>query len=188
MTTKIQKSYTRLPERFYERTYPETVKKPELVLVNKKLAADLDIKTDNIKKTAEVFSGQEVLPGSEPVATAYAGCQFGHFVPQLGDGRAHLLGEVKGFDVQLKGSGKTKFSRGGDGKSTLESVIREFLVSEAMHALEIPTTRSLCIVKPEEDIYRGDKFVPAGILTRLAESHIRVGTFEYFSYRTIATT
>ena len=132
---------------------------------------------------AEVFSGQKFLPGSEPIAQAYAGFQFGHPVPQLGDGRAHLLGEMNGFDIQLKGSGRTRFSRQGDGRSALGPVVREFLVSEAMHALAVPTTRSLCIVTTGEEVVRQDGPEPGGILTRVAESHIRVGTFQYFAFK-----
>ena len=115
---KFSNTYDSLPEKFYDRTLPEKVQNPELICFNEGLANDLGIDTNNISKDeiANIFSGQKILPGSTPLAMAYAGFQFGHPVPQLGDGRAHLLGEVKGYDIQLKGSGRTKFSRSGDGK------------------------------------------------------------------------
>ena len=134
-----------------------------------------------------MFTGNVLLPGSEPVATAYAGHQFGYFVPQLGDGRAILLGEVRDRagacrELQLKGSGRTPYSRNGDGRAALGPVLREYLVSEAMHALRIPTTRALAAATSGERIYR-DGFVPGAVFTRVAASHIRVGTFQYFAAR-----
>ncbi len=176
-------SYTDLPERFYQRTNPERFPAPELVLFNADLAEELGLVFSNEAEIAQVLSGQTLLPGSEPIAQAYAGSQFGHFVPQLGDGRAHLLGEIKDLDLQLKGSGRTKFSRGGDGRSPIGPAIREFLVSEAMHALGIPTSRSLSVVATGEMVYRQDGPEPGAILTRLCESHLRVGTFQYFHHR-----
>jgi len=176
-------SYLRLPDRFYERVCPEVFESPELVLFNSELSNELGLECSDDLHLERVFSGQDLLPGSEPIALAYAGHQFGHFVPQLGDGRAHLLGDFNGFDLQLKGSGRTCFSRRGDGRSALGPVIREFLVSEGMHALGVPTTRSLCMVATGEEVFRHDGRQPGGILTRVAESHLRVGTFQYFSYR-----
>lgn len=176
-------SYLELPERFYERSRPATFPDPKLVLLNDGLAEELGLSFAQPADAAAVLSGQRFLAGSEPIAQAYAGSQFGHFVPQLGDGRAHLLGEAKGFDIQLKGSGRTAFSRRGDGRSALGPVVREFLVSEAMYALGIPTTRSLAIVTTGEQVLRQDGPEPGGILTRVAESHIRIGTFQYFACR-----
>jgi len=173
-------SYTDLPERFFQRIQPEQFPAPELVVFNNDLANELGLNFANEDEAAQILSGQKLLPGSEPIAQAYAGCQFGHFVPQLGDGRAHLLGEVKGFDIQLKGSGKSKFSRGGDGRSPLGPVIREFVISEAMHALGVPTTRALGVITTGEDVLRHYGLEPGGILARVADSHLRVGTFQFF--------
>ncbi len=164
------------------------VEDPKLIAFNRNLGSSLGI--DNIKSKdtlAATFSGNELPAGADPIALAYAGHQFGNFVNQLGDGRAVLLGEVvnkdqERFDIQLKGSGKTRFSRQGDGKSALGPVIREYILSEAMHALNIPTTRALAAVTTGEDVFRETK-LPGGILTRVAKSHIRVGTFEYFMAR-----
>lgn len=181
--TQLTCSYLSLPERCYERVAPEAFVDPQLRVFNEDLARTLGVAFHDDAHAAMVLSGQQLLPGSEPIAQAYAGHQFGHFVPQLGDGRAHLLGEASGFDIQLKGSGRTRFSRRGDGKSALGPVIREFLVSEGMHALGIPTTRSLAIVTTGEDVLRQDGPEPGGILTRVAASHIRVGTFQYFVCR-----
>ena len=176
-------TYTDLPERFYQRTNPATFPDPELVVFNSDLADNLGLTFSSDIETAQILSGQRLLPGSEPIAQAYAGSQFGHFVPQLGDGRAHLLGEINGLDIQLKGSGRTRFSRGGDGRSPLGPAIREFLVSEAMHALGVPTSRSLGVVTTGEMVYRQDGPEPGAVLTRLADSHLRVGTFQYFRHR-----
>ena len=182
-------TYVRLPERFYERVKPTPVKLPKLIRLNFKLAQELGIHTEGIplESWAAIFSGNQILSGSEPIAQAYAGHQFGHFVPQLGDGRAVLLGEVVGSDgkrrdIQLKGSGQTRFSRQGDGRAALGPVMREYIMSEAMHHLGIPTTRSLAMVTTGEKVMR-ETPLPGAILTRIAASHIRVGTFEYFAAR-----
>ena len=183
---KFDNSYSRLPENFYERIDPIAVKNPKLIRFNKLLAEEIGldpIKDNNHLET--IFSGNVLPKDSDPIALAYAGHQFGHFVPQLGDGRAVLLGEVSNhdgfrFDIQLKGSGPTSFSRGGDGRAPLGPVIREYIMSEAMHFLNIPTTRSLAMVATDELVSR-ETLLPGGVLTRIASSHIRVGTFEYFA-------
>jgi uncharacterized protein YdiU (UPF0061 family) len=182
-------TYARLPEAFYQRVKPAAVAAPSLLRVNDALACQLRIDPEFLKNPegVAVLSGNEIAPGSEPIAQAYAGHQFGDFVPQLGDGRAVLLGEVvdvagKRFDLQLKGSGRTRFSRGGDGRAALGPVIREYIVSEAMAALGIPTTRSLAVVLTGENVMR-ERVLPGGILTRVASSHLRVGTFQYFAAR-----
>lgn len=179
----LKNSYTDLPERFYERIRPEKFPNPELVLFNTDLADELGLKFSSETDLAHIFSGQDLLPGSDPIAQAYAGYQFGRPVDQLGDGRAHLLGEINGYGLQLKGSGRTRFSRGGDGRSALGPVIREFLVSEAMYALGVPTTRALAIVTTGERVLRQDGPEPGGIMTRVAESYLRIGTFQYFWFR-----
>ena len=179
-------SYQNLPQDFFERINPVPVKDPQLIIFNNDLGRSLGIDQKiNKKELANIFSGNEILKGSSPIALAYAGHQFGNFVNQLGDGRAVLLGEVstpnqERFDMQLKGSGQTRFSRQGDGRSPLGPVIREYVVSEAMNALGIPSTRSLAAVTTGEKVFR-EVFLPGGILTRIAKSHIRVGTFEYFA-------
>ena len=182
-------TYARLPEAFYAREAPARVPEPELIAWNSDLARLLGTQAEHFsdRQLAKIFSGQRLLPGSEPIAMAYAGHQFGHFVPRLGDGRALLLGEVldpsgRRHDIQLKGSGKTPFSRSGDGKAPLGPVLREYIVSEALHHLGMPTTRSLAAVKTGEPVYR-ERALPGAILTRVASSHIRVGTFEYFAAR-----
>ena len=182
-------TYARLPARLFERQKPEPVAAPERFAFNDALAADLGLDTADIsdQQITDWFAGNGVPPGADPLAMAYAGHQFGHFVPQLGDGRALLLGEVKDClglqrDIQLKGSGRTPFSRGGDGRSALGPVIREYLVSEAMHALGVPTTRALAAVTTGEKVYR-EHPLPGAILTRVARSHLRVGTFQYFAAR-----
>lgn len=184
---KFDNTYAKLPENFFENVRPTPVENPALGKINLDLAQELGLDflgySDN--QLARVFSGNDIIAGSQPIALAYAGHQFGHFVPQLGDGRAILLGEIldrqkRRFDVQLKGSGPTRFSRRGDGRATISSVIREFIVSEAMFRLGIPTTRSLAFVTTGESVQR-EKPMPGGILTRIASSHIRVGTFEYFA-------
>ena len=184
---QFDNTYAQLPEAFYARVTPAQVPKPELIKWNEDLAAHLGAQDKDYSDTqlAEIFSGQRLLPGSEPIAMAYAGHQFGNFVPQLGDGRALLLGETLDpsghrFDIQLKGSGRTPFSRSGDGKAPLGPVLREYIVSEALHHLGMPTTRSLAAVKTGEPVHR-EKTLPGSILTRVASSHIRVGTFEYFA-------
>ena len=181
-------TYARLPGDFYERIDPAPVKSPRLIRLNRPLAARLGLGLpDDEGELARLFSGNARFEGAAPLAQAYAGHQFGYFVPQLGDGRAVLLGELvapdgKRFDIQLKGSGKTRFSRGGDGRSPLGPVIREYVVSEAMHALGIPSSRALAMVATGETVLR-DRPLPGGVLTRVASSHIRVGTFEYFAAR-----
>ncbi len=183
-------SYARLDEIFYERTQPTPVNDPKIFLWNKKLADELLISEKPglpNEDLAQVFSGNTLLPGSEPIAMAYAGHQFGNFVPQLGDGRAHLLGEVldkhgSRKEIQLKGSGPTSFSRNGDGRCAMGPAIREFIMSEAMHALGIPTARSLAVTTTGEDVYR-ETLQPGAVVTRIASSHLRVGTFEFFAAR-----
>jgi serine/tyrosine/threonine adenylyltransferase len=182
-------SYARLPERFYARLDPTPVAEPRLVRVNTALAYDLGIDPDDLASPEGValLAGNRVPDGAAPLALAYAGHQFGHFVPQLGDGRANLLGEVVDRDglrrdIQLKGSGRTPFSRSGDGRAALGPVLREYLVSEAMAALGIPTTRTLAAVTTGEPVRR-ETVMPGAVLTRVAASHIRVGTFQYFAAR-----
>ena len=182
-------SYARLPERFYARVAPTPVRAPRIVKINRALAELLAADADRLgsPEGARVLAGNAVPEGAEPIALAYAGHQFGAFVPQLGDGRAVLLGEVVGRDgkrrdVQLKGSGRTRFSRGGDGRAALGPVLREYVVSEAMAAMGIPTTRSLAAVMTGEDVMR-EESLPGAVLTRVAASHIRVGTFQYFAAR-----
>ncbi len=180
-------SYIKLPERFYQSVNPSPVKNPQLIKFNHSLASELAIHELSNQELTEFFSGNKILKGSQPIAQAYAGHQFGHFVPQLGDGRAILLGEVidsqgQRKDLQLKGSGRTAFSRAGDGRAWLGPVIREYIVSEAMHALGVPSTRALAAISTGEDIFR-ETPLPGAILTRIASSHIRIGTFEYFAAR-----
>ncbi len=180
-------TYARLPDRFFERVQPTKVAEPRLVKLNRPLAELLgaDVTLLESPEGAQILAGNVVPAGAEPIALAYAGHQFGHFVPQLGDGRAILLGEVVGKDgrrrdVQLKGAGRTRFSRGGDGRAALGPVLREYVVSEAMAALGIPTTRTLAAVTTGEGVRRDD-VLPGAILTRVAASHVRVGTFQYFA-------
>lgn len=182
-------SYARLPERFYARLAPTPVAAPRLVKLNRALAVQLGLDPEVLASPDGVamLAGNKVAPGSEPIALAYAGHQFGNFVPQLGDGRAVLLGEVVDRDgvrrdIQLKGSGPTPFSRSGDGRAAVGPVLREYIVSEAMMALGIPTTRSLAAVTTGEPIWR-DGEIPGAVLTRVASSHIRVGTFQFFAAR-----
>jgi serine/tyrosine/threonine adenylyltransferase len=182
-------SYARLPEHFFARIAPTPVARPRLIQVNRVLADELafDLGTLDDDSLAARFAGNVLLPGAEPIAMAYAGHQFGQFVPQLGDGRAILLGEVHDRagvrrDIQLKGSGRTPYSRNGDGRAALGPVLREYLLSEAMHALGVPATRALAAVTTGEQVYRERK-VPGAVLTRVAASHVRVGTFQYFAAR-----
>ncbi|HEX3602773.1 MAG TPA: YdiU family protein [Steroidobacteraceae bacterium] len=182
-------SYASLPERFFARVPPTPVAAPTLIKINHELAADLKFTAAGLDAAAltGVFSGNALPPGTAPIAMAYAGHQFGHFVPQLGDGRAILIGEMRdqagvSRDIQLKGCGRTPYSRSGDGRAALGPVLREYLVSEAMHALGIPTTRSVAAVTTGETVQR-EAALPGAILTRVAASHVRVGTFEYFSAR-----
>jgi uncharacterized protein YdiU (UPF0061 family) len=181
-------TYARLPDRFHARVSPTQVQTPRLVKVNRPLAELLGIDPDELaRRAAETLGGNIVPEGAEPIALAYAGHQFGVFVPALGDGRATLLGEVVGKDgkrrdIQLKGAGPTPFSRRGDGRAALGPVLREYVVSEAMAALGIPTTRALAAVTTGEPVLR-DSALPGAVLTRVAASHIRVGTFEFFAAR-----
>jgi uncharacterized protein YdiU (UPF0061 family) len=178
-------SYARLPAHFFQRIDPTPVAAPELIEVNRALADELGIDAD--KLTAAMLAGNEVPAGAEPLAMAYAGHQFGNFVPQLGDGRAILLGEVidregRRRDIQLKGSGQTAFSRRGDGRAALGPVLREYLLGEAMAAYRIPTTRALAAVTTGERVFR-ETVLPGAVLTRVAASHLRVGTFQFFAAR-----
>ena len=182
-------SYGRLPERFYARLEPTAVSAPHLIKLNRPLALQLGLDPEILASPDGVaaLAGNRLPDGAEPIALAYAGHQFGNFVPQLGDGRAVLLGEVVDItgtrrDIQLKGSGPTPFSRRGDGRAALGPVLREYLISEAMHALGIPTTRSLAAVTTGDHVYR-ETALPGAVLTRVASSHIRVGTFQYFAAR-----
>ncbi|WP_348266618.1 protein adenylyltransferase SelO [Edaphobacter sp. DSM 109919] len=182
-------TYARLPERFYARLNPTPVAAPSLVKVNVELARNLGLDPQALssEQGVEILAGNRIAEGAEPLALAYAGHQFGHFVPQLGDGRTNLLGEVIGrdgvrYDIQLKGSGPTPFSRRGDGRAALGPVLREYIVSEAMAALGVPTTRALAAVTTGEQIFR-ETVLPGAVLTRVAASHIRVGTFQYFAAR-----
>jgi serine/tyrosine/threonine adenylyltransferase len=186
---EFSNSYAALPEAFYARLDPLPVADPGLIKINAPLAAELGLELGGLDGAtlAAVFSGNLVPEGAEPIAIAYAGHQFGQFVPQLGDGRAILLGELiepsgARRDIQLKGSGRTPFSRGGDGRAALGPVLREYLVSESMHALGIPTTRTLAAVTTGETVLRETR-LPGAILTRVAASHVRIGTFEYFAAR-----
>ncbi len=179
--------YISLGVGFYEKISPVLVAKPGLIKFNEGLAESLGLSTADLMPTeiAEIFSGNRLPEGAEPLAMAYAGHQFGSFNPQLGDGRAILLGEFvspegKGFNLQLKGSGRTLYSRGGDGRAALGPVLREYLVSEAMEKLNVPTTRALAAVTTGEDVAR-ERLLPGGIIARIASSFIRVGSFEYFS-------
>jgi uncharacterized protein YdiU (UPF0061 family) len=185
----LPSAYSRLPENFYARLAPTPVAKPRLIQFNSALASELGLDTRDTdgEALAAVFSGNELPPELAPIAMAYAGHQFGHFVPQLGDGRAILIADALDRsgarrDVQLKGSGRTPFSRSGDGRAAMGPVLREYLVSEAMHALGVPTTRSLAAVSTGEWVMREQR-LPGAIVTRVAASHVRVGTFEYFAAR-----
>ena len=183
-------SYLELGQGFFQSIPPTPVNKPELLLWNTPLAAQIGISEElqaDQQLLADYFSGNKPIPGSDPIALAYAGHQFGNFVPQLGDGRAHLLGELidrqgSRLDIQLKGSGQTAFSRNGDGRCALGPAVREFIMSEAMHALRIPTTRTLAVTSTGESVYR-ETSLPGAVVTRIASSHIRVGTFEFFAAR-----
>jgi len=182
-------SYAALPESFFARVAPTPVAAPRLIKLNQPLALQLGLDPDWLAGPdgAAILAGAKVPDGAASIALAYAGHQFGHFVPQLGDGRAILLGEVidadgQRRDIQLKGSGRTPFSRMGDGRAALGPVLREYIVSEAMAALGIPTTRSLAAVLTGERVAR-DGMLPGAVLTRVASSHIRVGTFQYFAAR-----
>ncbi len=179
-------SYSKLSKTFKEDIKPTPVHEPELVILNEELAKNLNLNFSGIdkKKLAEIFSGNSLPEGTNSIAQAYAGHQFGHFT-MLGDGRAVLLGEHidnknQRFDIQFKGSGRTSFSRGGDGRAALGPMLREYIISEAINALNIPTTRSLAVVKTGEKVVR-ENLLNGAILTRVASSHIRVGTFQYIA-------
>ncbi len=186
-------SYLQLPDRFYSKLEPTPVSRPGPIRVNRALARNLGIDVDWLtgKEGTEVLAGNRLPAGADPIATVYAGHQFGGWVPQLGDGRAILLGEVIGrdnirYDIQLKGSGPTPYSRGGDGRAPLGPVLREYIVSEAMAAQGIPTTRSLAAVTTGEQVFRPGVAcgpLPGAVLTRVAQSHIRIGTFQFFLAR-----
>ncbi|WP_069298533.1 protein adenylyltransferase SelO [Neptunicoccus sediminis] len=182
-------SYARLPDGFFARVDPDQAPEPELIKLNTGLAEEigLDVAWLSSQKGLEMLSGAGVAQGSEPLAMAYAGHQFGGWSPQLGDGRAHLLGEIIApdgtrLDIQLKGSGATPFSRNGDGKAALGPVLREYIVSEFMAAAGVPTTRALAAVTTGERVQR-ETGLPGAVLTRIAQSHVRVGTFQYFFAR-----
>jgi uncharacterized protein YdiU (UPF0061 family) len=179
-------TYSKLSNAFKEEVKPTPVHNPELVVLNDQLAKDLNLDFSKIEKKdlSQIFSGNTLPKGSTTIAQAYAGHQFGHFT-MLGDGRAVLLGEhlvnnTNRYDVQFKGSGRTSFSRSGDGRAVLGPMLREYIISEAIHALKIPTTRSLAVVKTGEKVVR-ENLLPGAILTRVASSHIRVGTFQYIA-------
>src|SRR5882757_5619060 len=185
----FENTYAALPANFFARVAPTPVAAPRLIKLNRGLAVHLGLDPDLLSSPegAEILAGKRVPDGADPIAMAYAGHQFGHFVPQLGDGRAILLGEVIDADgvrrdIQLKGSGPTPFSRRGDGRAALGPVLREYIVSEAMFALGIPTTRSLAAVMTGERVQR-ETMLPGAVLTRVASSHIRVGTFQFFAAR-----
>ncbi|WP_437323428.1 protein adenylyltransferase SelO [Sorangium sp. So ce381] len=189
MKLPFDNTYARLPDRFHARVSPARVRAPRIVKVNRALAEVLGLDAEQLASAegAEVLAGNALAEGAEPIALAYAGHQFGSFVSQLGDGRAILLGEVVGKDgkrrdLQLKGAGRTPFSRGGDGRAALGPVLREYVVSEAMAALGVPTTRALAAVTTGEPVYR-EEVLPGAVLTRVAASHIRVGTFQFFAAR-----
>lgn len=184
---RFDNSYARLPQRFYAPLKPTPVRSPRMVKLNYALAEELGLEPKLLDSDvgAEFFTGNQLPDGAEPLAMAYAGHQFGNFVPQLGDGRAVLLGELIGRngtrrDLHLKGAGQTPFSRRGDGRAALGPVLREYIISEAMSALGIPTTRTLAAVSTGEPVFR-ESVLPGAVLARVAASHIRVGTFEYFA-------
>jgi Uncharacterized conserved protein len=184
----FENSYSELPNTFKQKINPVPVKNPKLVLYNNKLGSELNLDISKVseEELSKLFSGNSLPNGSSSIAQAYAGHQFGHFT-MLGDGRAVLIGEHlsksnKRYDIQFKGSGKTAFSRNGDGRAALGPMLREYLISEAMNYLKIPTTRSLAVVKSGEAVIR-ETSLPGAILTRVASSHIRVGTFQYIAAR-----
>lgn len=185
----LTNSYTKLPERFYARVDPGGASAPRLIKLNTALADELDLDTKQLESPAgvAVLTGAEIAANSEPLALAYAGHQFGNFVPRLGDGRALLLGEIRARDgrlrdVQLKGSGRTPFSRNGDGRAALGPVLREYILAEAMARMGIPTTRALAVATTGDKVIR-ERELPGAVLTRVALTHIRVGTYEYFAAR-----
>ena len=184
---QFDNSYSRLHSSFYSKVEPTPLANPFMISWNRNLAYELGLEGMQPEQVASHFGAMEPMPGSEPIAAAYAGHQFGHFVPQLGDGRSILLGELlapsgQRWDFHLKGAGPTPYSRRGDGRAVLRSTIREYLCSEAMHGLGIPTTRALTIVGSEEEVYR-ESLEYGATLLRLSPTHIRFGTFEYFYYK-----
>jgi uncharacterized protein YdiU (UPF0061 family) len=186
----FENTYGRLPERFFARLAPTPVARPKLIRVNARVAQMLGLDPQRLASADGelALAGNQVPEGADPLAMAYAGHQFGNWSPQLGDGRAILLGEVRApdgllYDIQLKGSGPTPFSRNGDGRAALGPVLREYIISEAMTGLRIPTTRSLAMVATGEQILRQDGMLPGAVLTRVSRSHVRVGTFEFFGNR-----
>ena len=187
---KLSNQYYQLGKGFYHETFPSPVSEPELLLWNAPLARALGINfsvEENNELLGQYFSGNQLIHGSKPIAQAYSGHQFGHFNPQLGDGRAHLLGDITDkqgntWDIQLKGSGTSYFSRSGDGRCALGPALREFIMSEAMFAVGVPTTRCLSVVATGEAVYR-ERPYPGAVVTRIAASHIRVGTFQFFAAR-----
>jgi uncharacterized protein YdiU (UPF0061 family) len=190
-TPLFDNTYARELEGFYAACAPDQAPKAELIYWNTSLATQLgwpqDLNTETLSQWAKYLGGSEFIPGSQPIAQAYAGHQFGGFSPQLGDGRAHLLGEfldpaLQRWDLALKGSGRTPFSRSGDGKAALGPMLREVLMSEALAAVGIDTTRSLAVVATGEVVYR-EQQLPGAVLTRIAKSHLRVGTFQFFAAR-----
>jgi len=188
-TLNFDNTYARLPGAFHAKLTPTAIPEPYLVAFNDSAAGLLDLDPSESRRAEFLayFSGQKILPGAEPLAMLYAGHQFGHYVPQLGDGRAILLGEVvnsrgERWDLHLKGAGETPFSRAGDGRAVLRSSIREYLCCEAMHGLSIPSTRALCIVGSDLEVYR-EQIESAATLLRMAPSHVRFGSFEVFFYR-----
>jgi uncharacterized protein YdiU (UPF0061 family) len=186
MTLTFDNSYARELPGTYLRVAPDAAPAPKLLVLNRALADELGLALSDTEAESW-FSGASLPPGADPIAQAYAGHQFGGFSPQLGDGRAHLLGEIttpdgRRFDLQLKGSGKTPFSRGGDGKAAIGPMLREYLISEAMAALGIPTTRSLAVAATGETVWR-ETALPGAVLARVAASHLRVGTFQFFAAR-----
>lgn len=189
MRIPFDNSYAQLPAQMYTAQLPTPVEAPQLIAANADLAAILGIDPADLTtpEAAQVFAGNHIPDGAAPLAQVYAGHQFGNWNPQLGDGRAVLLGEVVGTDgirrdLQLKGAGPTPYSRSGDGRAWLGPVMREYLVSEAMHAMGVPTTRALAAVTTGEDVYREER-LPGAVIARVAQSHIRVGTFQYFASR-----
>jgi uncharacterized protein YdiU (UPF0061 family) len=187
MKISFENTYAALPHRFYAPIEPSAAEAPELVRLNEGLARSLGLDPDWLRSPegVQLLSGKQIAPTSQPIAMAYAGHQFGQFVPQLGDGRAILLGEIvdptgSRFDLHLKGAGRTPFSRGGDGKAALGPVLREYVVSEAMAALGIPTTRALAALTTGQLVFR-ERTLPGAVIVRAASSHIRVGTFQYFA-------
>ena len=185
---RFDNSYARLPKMMLSRLAPVPVQMPKLIILNHSLSEELGLDFSVLadEHVASMFAGNVLPQGAEPIAQAYAGHQFGHFT-MLGDGRAIIIGEHltpgnKRVDIQFKGSGRTPYARGGDGRAALGPMLREYIISEAMHALGIPTTRSLAVVKTGETVHR-EIPLPGAILTRVADSHIRVGTFQYVAMR-----